>query len=465
MRSFLFLAAVLVLPALAAAQERRPDVLFVAVDDLNDWIGALEGHPQTETPNLDRLASRSQLFTKAYCAAPACNPSRAALMTGRAPWRSGVYYNPQPWRAAMPDAVTLTQHLRSVGYTPIGSGKIFHSRFQDPGSWDAYWPSETQPRPADPTPENEPLNGIPRTSHFDWGPLAVEPSDMGDWKVADWVIEQLQQPTDKPRFLACGIFRPHLPWYVPEKYFADVPEQPELPPYLENDLEDVPQAGIKMAKPEGDHAKVTEHDQWHEAVRGYLASIRFADEQIGRVLDALDESGRADNTIVVLWGDHGWHLGEKQHWRKFALWERATRVPLMISVPAGASGALPDGTQAGSRCDAAVSLLDLYPTIAQLCGAGDTPPVDGRSLVPLLKDPASDPDRAVVTTHGRLNHAVRQGPWRYIRYADGSEELYDHRSDPNEWKNLAANDQHAETIQRLRQHLPKTNAPNAEYDR
>ncbi len=448
----------------AAEPQQRPDVLFVAVDDLNDWIGCMQGHPQTSTPNLDQLAERSVLFTSAYCAAPACNPSRVALMTGRAPSSTGVYLNPHPWRPVLPEAVTLPQHFREHGYWAGGSGKIYHGRYPDPASWDTYWPGPKRNKPSDPRPENRPLNGIAGTAHFDWGPVEAPPSEMGDWKVADWVSERLSESADSPRFLACGIYRPHLPWYVPPEYFEPFPSDPETPPVREDDLDDVPPAGVRMARPGGDHRKVLEHDQWEPAIRGYLASIHFADAMLGRVFDALEKSGRADSTIVVLWSDHGWHLGEKQHWRKFALWERATRVPLMVIVPPGASSALPEGTQAGTRCDRPVSLLDLYPTLSELCGLPDRPECDGHSLLPLLKDPEAQPERAVVMTHGRKNHAVRQGPWRLIRYADGSEELYDHRADPHEWTNLADREDLAQVRETLRRHLPEKDAPSAPRD-
>ena len=442
----------------------KPDVLFIAIDDLNDWTGCLGGHPQASTPHIDALAARGMLFTRAYCAAPACNPSRAALMTGQAPWRSGVYVNPQPWRPAMKDAVTLPQHFMQHGYWAGGSGKIYHGAFPDPASWHEYYPSKKNQTPSGVRVQGTPFNGIPNTRHFDWGPIPDSSSAMSDYKVAQWVTKKLREPSAKPRFLACGIFRPHLPWYVPEKYFAAGPTRDEvqLPKTLKTDLNDVPAGGLKMAKPQGDHKRVRNHDQWPGAVRAYLASIRFADEMVGQVLSALKASGREDKTIVVLWTDHGWHLGEKQHWRKFALWERATRVPLIVVVPPGLSDTLPAGVTAGARCERPVSLLDVYPTLSDLCGLSQAEgPLDGHSLLPLLKDPEAEPERAVVTTHGRNNHAVRSGRFRYIRYADGGEELYDMTKDPHEWTNLASQNEFRETIARLKKHLPTINAANA----
>jgi len=440
----------------------KPNVLFIAIDDLNDWIGALGGHPQARTPNLDRLAKRGVLFTRAYCAAPACNPSRASLMTGILPSTSGVYYNPQPWRKAMPDAVTLPQHFTKHGYWSAGAGKIYHGAFPDPASWQAYFPNQKQNKPPDPTPAQRPVNGIPKTRHFDWGPVAKPASAMGDYQVADWVIGQLKRKHDKPFFLACGIYRPHLPWYVPQKYFDLFNESEiQLPPTLKDDLKDVPAAGVRIARPQGDHAKVTQHKQWKKAVHGYLASIAFADEQVGRVLDALEKSSHAAHTIIVLWTDHGWHLGEKQHWRKFTLWERATRTPVMFVVPKGISKTLAAGTKAGTRVDTPVGLIDLYPTLIDLCGLGENSALEGRSLVPLLANRKAKWNRPALTTHGRNNHALRTARWRYIRYADGSEELYDHNADPNEWTNLAGLKKHAAVKRELVQWFPKKNVPNA----
>ncbi|MFW6171261.1 MAG: sulfatase-like hydrolase/transferase, partial [Planctomycetota bacterium] len=457
----LCLGLLVICPATGADIE-KPNVLFIAVDDLNDWVGQMGGHPQTSTPNIDRLAARGVLFTNAHCAAPACNPSRAALMTGIAPYRSGVYLNPQPWKPALEEKVTLPQHFMQHGYAAIGSGKIYHGRYPDPESWDAYWPSKTKDRPRDPKPPVKSVSGL-NMAHFDWGPVDVEDAEMGDTKVVDWVIDQLQAEHEKPLFLACGIFRPHLPWYVPPKYFQEFPvDKILLPAHRRDDLKDIPRAGIKMAR-RGDHAAVVEHDQWHAAVQGYLASINYADAQVGRLLDALNASDFADNTVIVLWSDHGWHLGEKEHWRKFALWEEATRIPLIFVAPPNTPG-LPAGTPAGTRVRAPVSLLDIYPTLADLCGLPPREGLSGQSLVPLLADADAHWKRPAITTHGRLNHAVRTRRWRYIRYADGSEELYDHASDPMEYVNLAEHPAYEEIKEPLAAWLPKKNAENAPYD-
>lgn len=427
----------------------RPHVLFIAIDDLNDWIGCLGGHPDCRTPNIDRLAARSMLFTRAYCAAPACNPSRAALLTGIRPSTSGVYLNSQPWRPALPRAVTLPQHFSAHGYRSIGGGKIFHGAYEDDASWQSYFK-----KAGDPAPPNRPLNGIPNTAHFDWGPLAVADPAMDDHRVVNWAINELGQTPSQPTFLACGIFRPHLPWFVPQKYFDQFPlDSITLPPFRADDLQDIPPAGVKMANPTGDHRKVVESDNWRRAVQGYLASIAFADAQVGRLLAALDNGPMAGNTIVVLWGDHGWHLGEKSHWRKFALWDEAARVPLLISAP---------GVTQPGVCDRTVSLMDLYPTLAELCNLPIGDHLEGRSLCALLRNPRAAWNRPALTTHGRNNHSVRSERWRYIRYADGTEELYDHDSDPQEWTNLASREDLAEVRAELATWLPRVNAPNAD---
>jgi len=441
-----------------AAQGRtaRPNVLFIAIDDLNDWVGCLGGHPDVKTPNLDRLAERGVLFTNAHCSAPACNPSRASLLTGILPSTSGVYYNSQPWRrsSVLADAVTLPQHFMAHGYRVIGGGKIFHGAYPDPASWHQYFPSKRKTKPDDPLPPNRPLNGIPKTAHFDWGPVHVPESEMGDYKVADWVISQLRKKHDKPFFLACGFFRPHLPWYVPPKYFDMYPlDKITLPNVNENDLDDVPPIGRKMARPDGDHRKVIQYNQWRKAVQGYLASISFVDACLGRVLDAFDESPYAHNTIIVLWADHGWHLGEKLHWRKFALWEEATHAPLMIVAPGI--------TKAGSRSHRPVSLIDIYPTLIDLCRLSPKPELQGKSLLPLLKNPDASWSRPALTTYGRNNHSLRTERWRYIRYSDGTEELYDHHTDPLEWTNLAGDPKYQQLKQELRRWLPQANAPES----
>lgn len=455
---FLILGHVRLLALTAAGERERPNILFIAVDDLNDWVGVFGGHPDTRTPNMDRLAARGVAFQRAYTVAPSCNPSRIAVLAGVRPSTSGVYENNQLWRPALPEAVTLPEFFKKRNYRVMGAGKIFHSLFWirkenrllhsfESASWDDY-----REREEDPMPEGRPLNGIRGTGGFDWGGLDEDDSEMDDYKVVSWVIEQLERPHEKPFFLACGLFRPHQPFYVPRKYFEMFPlDDVTLPTLLENDLEDIPTPGRKMARPEGHHRRVMETGNYASAVRAYLASIAFVDGQIGRLLEALDASRYARNTIIVLWGDHGFHLGEKKHWTKFTLWEESCRVPLIIVAPGVATR--------GGQCWRTVSLLDLYPTLADLCDLPVLAPLEGVSLRALLEDPSREWYRPAVTTHGRNNHSIRSERWRYIRYADGSEELYDHDSDPLEWNNVAGDPDLVEVKRTLARWLPVVNVP------
>lgn len=450
----LFLAILPVLATPQPSQAAKPyNVLFIPVDDLNDWISCLGGHPDCKTPNIDRLAARGTIFDLAYCAAPACNPSRAALMTGVRPSTSGVYVNPQPWRPVMPDVVTLPQHFMAHGYQALGGGKVYHGRYMDPASWHHYFKKTGDPKPT----EQVLKDPRSRSGGIVWGVLDVDDTEMDDYRVTSFAIDYLKQDHDKPFFLACGIFRPHMPWQVPRKYYDMYPpESVTLPEVPDDDLDDIPAAGVKMAKPQGDHATMLKTGNWRYAVQAYLASIAFVDAQIGRLVDALDASEYAENTIIVLWGDHGWHLGEKEHWRKFALWEEATRAPLLFVVPGL--------TKPGSRCAQPVEFMNIYPTLADLCELPIPEHCDGVSMRALLEDPDADWDRPALTTHGRQNHALRSKQYRYIRYADGSEELYDHDADPMEWKNLAGEPSLKDVKAEFMMWLPKKNAPDAPYD-
>lgn len=426
--------------------ESRPNVVFISIDDLNDWVSVLDGYPGVRTPNLERLARRGVTFARAYCSAPACNPSRVSVLAGLRPSTSEIYTNHEKLRAYLPDAMTLPQAFRMAGYRVAGGGKVFHGAYpygrlraagKSPGElpWDAYdhdpalW-DEYFTFPPDPVPAGLPLNGMDKPV-FDWGPGGVPEQATPDARLADWAAQRLARPQPRPLFLAVGFFRPHLPWYVPRRYFDLYPlESVVLPPARADDLEDVPPVGRAWAGNQNDHRDVLRHDQWRAAVQGYLASISYVDQQLGRVLDALEQGPNAGNTVVVLWSDHGFHLGEKLHWRKFTLWERATRVPLIVAAPGLA--------RAGARCERTVSLLDLYPTLQELCGLTANPALEGRSLVSLLADPQRSWEWPALSTWGAGNHAVRSERWRYIRYRDGTEELYDQRADPNEWTNLAA---------------------------
>ena len=441
-------------PSTAARQQHEeeapapPNVLFIVIDDLNDWVGCLGGHPQSLTPNIDRLASRGMLFTNAHAPAPACNPSRAAVMTGIAPHRSGLYDQSPNFRDVAPDTVTLQQRFQSFGYETLGSGKVFHKPYPDPESWNAFYPSKTVQIPSDSGKRKLVAILGPQFAAKSKG----TPENLSDGKVATWVNSNLARPPEKPFFLACGIHRPHIPWIAPESSFEKFPlEGIVLPATEPDDLDDVPGAALEMS---GGTDESTE-EQRRLAVQAYLACISFVDDQVGRVLDALDAGPCAANTIVVLWSDHGYHMGEKKNWGKFTLWEESTRVPLIIAAPGKSPG----------RCNRPVSLQDIYPTLMELCGRPPVDGIDGHSLVPLIEDPGAAWDRPALTTCGYKNHALRSERWRYIRYADGSEELYDHEADPNEWKNLAADPSFAAVKEELARWLPAEDAPGLKGDK
>lgn len=442
--------------ASACFADERPNVLFVSIDDLNDWIGCLGGHPQARTPNFDRLADRGVIFTCAHCAVPACNPSRTAIMTGVSAATSGIYYNNQYYRTSpvLKDVDLMPLYFIKNGYTSIASGKMHQPKFPEPSAWDTYVPS-AEKQVFDGAGWEKPLNlsGMDK-GHFDWGPLDdVTDQDMPDYKTVDYVISQLNATHDKPFFLACGIVTPHIPFYVPRKYIDARPlDEVMLPEAPDDDLADLPPTSIKWADPDGDHATVIAHGQWKNAVQGFLASVDYTDMLIGRLIDALDASPYRDNTIVVIWSDHGMNLGEKKHWRKYALWEDTTRVPLIIRAPGV--------TDAGGKCGRPVNLLDIFPTLAELCRLPKRPEWEGHSLVPLLRDPAAAWPYPSITTYGCNNHSIRTEKYRYIRYATGDEELYDHDADPNEWHNLASDPAYKSVKVELAAMLPRVNAPD-----
>ena len=438
----------------------NPNILFIAIDDLNDWVGYLGGHPQAETPNIDRLISKGVGFSKAYTVAPLCNPSRVALLTGLYPSTSGVYGNRDNFRKNLPNEITLFQHFRANGYLTMGGGKIFHgnNRPNDSLSWDHYFISKGHTKKSGRDPN------LPKVSTgsgwFNWGPLNVEDDEMQDVKVVEWAKSELKKSHKKPFFLACGFYRPHLPWYVPKKYFEKYPlDEIVLPDTKINDRNDLPKLGKRFARErysaswgtdlnEGiqDHDLVLKYDQWKKGVQAYLASISFVDNYIGELLEELQNSEYADNTIVILWGDHGWHLGEKQHWRKQALWEDTTHVPFIVSYPRK--------IKKNKICEAPVSFIDIYPTLVDLAGISKKENLDGESLLELLQNPSMKWVRPVLSTYGKGNHAVRYKNWRYIQYKDGSSELYNHQEDPNEWYNLSENADYNGVIERLKKTIP-----------
>lgn len=456
---------------------KKPNVLFISIDDLNDWIGCLGGHPQTKTPNFDRLANSGILFSNAHCPAPACNPSRTSIMTGMAPNVSGLYDNRQKMREVLPKAELLPKYFSRHGYWSGGSGKLLHY-FIDANSWDEYFPKKETERPLpftlypDKRPVNLPRGGPWQYIETDWGALDVSDQEFGgDYSVSKWVGEKLSKQHDQPFFLACGIYRPHEPWFVPKKYFDLFPlDKIQLPKgYKADDLADLPGAG-KSRGPNRYFAHIQKNKQWKKAVQGYLASIAFSDAMLGRVLDALEKGPNSKNTIVVLWSDHGWHLGEKEHWQKYTAWRACTRVPLMIRVPKGVTG-LPNGTVAGLTCDEPVNLVSLYPTLLELCGLPAKDSNKSPSLVPLLKNNRKQgtgqspnwPHSSITFLGDGKSCGISLKQWRYIKYGNGDHELYNIKADPYEWNNLLASEesakQHAEVVAKFAPLLPKNFAP------
>ena len=430
--------------SLVAAE--KPNVLFIAIDDLNHWVGHLNRNAQTRTPNIDRLASEGVTFTKAYCTAPACNPSRASLMSGLRPSTTGCYLNGQNWRRGIAEDKLLNTHFARAGYRVYGAGKIYHGAGDRGGVWADYFDghADTQRHP---DAKNAGVGGIK------FYPLANRDEEMPDYKVVSYGLEKLKEKSDSPFFLAIGLVKPHMPFSVPQKWFDMFPlDSIQLPPHREGDLDDVPLAGVTMARPNGDHARIVQSGRWKEAVRAYLATIAFCDSQVGRLLEGLKASPHRDNTIIVLWSDHGWSLGEKSHWRKFALWEEPTRTVFVWKVPGV--------TQPGGACQRPVDFTSVYPTLCELTRLTLPDHLEGLSIVPLLKDPASMWAQPAITTHGLRNHAVRSENWRYIHYANGDEELYDTVADPLEYTNLAEQPEQAARKAELAKWLPQTDAPN-----
>ncbi|MEM7383706.1 MAG: sulfatase [Verrucomicrobiota bacterium] len=422
----------------------RPNILFISVDDMNDWVGFLGGYPgAVHTPNIDALSRRGVAFTNAHCASPVCCPSRTAVMTGLMPSSSGIYNNSQWWKPHRPDLVTIPMHFRRHGYEVVGAGKIFHhtAGSNPPGQWDVFHRLTFQDDPwfrgnrlnypwtkPEPNPKGFPFSNVPALPHEnDWGVLPLSESSYDDARSVDFAIEFLGKEHTEPFFLACGLFRPHLPWYTPQRYVDLYPlNEIREPVCRDDDLDDVPAEGKELSEARrGEMAVIKKAGKYRQAIQAYLASLSFADAQIGRLLRALEKSEASSRTIIVLWSDHGWHLGEKQHWHKSTLWEEATRVPLIISAP----------DLRPARCEAPVSLVDLFPTLTELCHLPAVPWQDGRSLQPLLREP-SRTDGFAMTQFKPGQASVRSHAFRYIRYADGGEELYDHRADPHEWNNV-----------------------------
>ena len=432
---------------------KKPNILFISVDDLNDWAG-YRGHSQVISPHMDRLAKKGTWFSRAYCQYPLCGPSRASIM-------SGLYYHQLESKKLQADDNYVEEKTQSLGsellhgyfkkhgYKTMAVGKILHKHLPKKnlhlsggrGKWNHNRDEDGKQIEA---------NWKSTKTLTDWAPYNRKESEMSDTLAADWAVERLQKKHTKPFMLMIGFLRPHVPWHVPQEYFDLYdPEKLTLPPYKIADLSDVPKAGqdtINEGYPRTEWAK--ENKQWQKIIQSYLASITFVDRKVGQVLDALEASPYRDNTIVVLWSDHGYHLGEKNTFQKHTLWERSALAPLIISLPPSMQGEKYRG-----KTDAVVSLIDLYPTLVDLCGLPANDKVVGHSLKPLLLNREAEWNHSSLTYLKDGARTLRTHRYRYIEYGDGSQELYDHQSDPNEWTNLAPDSAHADILKKLQQEL------------
>ncbi len=450
--------------------KEKPNIVFISVDDMNDWVGFLDSEISANTPNLNQLAKSGTVFTNAHCPSPKCGPSRSAIFSGLMPHNTGLYDNGHWWTPAYPNLQTLPRYFKKHGYQVVGSGKNFHHtvgfnppnqwhdydymRYDDP--WDRYnsaYPTISKGKKRVPCPKWHPLNGISKFSHeLDWGAIPGKlESDYADSKTIDYGIDFLKswESKNKPFFLACGLFHPHLPLYVPQKYLDMYPlEKITLPKVLEGDCDDLPPAGKKFAaKSRGIYEMIKRENKLKPMIQAYLASITYADHQIGRLLSMLKATGLDKNTIVVFWSDHGYHFGEKDHLYKQTLWQRSTRTPFIIA----------DLRQkkTGKECSRAVNLIDIYPTLQELCQLPKTK-LDGQSLVPWLKNPTKEKGTTLVT-FGYGNHCLVDEDWRYINYNGKGEELYNVKNDPREWHNLVSIPKYKSVLKKYRLLLPTSN--------
>lgn len=455
-------------------EDEKPNILYIAVDDMNRWVGAMGG--QAKTPNIDRLAKQGMLFTNAHTVVPACNPSRVAIMTGLRPETTGQYTNQGNFREKPGNInrITMPQYLRQNGYETVATGKIFHqprgksekaNPLSDPESW-SYQPknlvgTKGHQMYLDEYDQASWLNGAMRKegpgktgasyiSKFGvWGTTPEAKEETNDWKNAQFTADYLSKTHEKPFFMACGIFRPHSPQIAPKEFFDMYPlDSVKVHDLPNEDMLDIPKHIRKNFSSEFvGHVKAK--GQLQKAIQGYLASMSFADACIGQILDGLENGPNKENTIVVLWTDHGWQLGHKDRWEKFSLWDIATNTPLIIKHP--------KEQIAGTKIDQPVSLLDLYPTLMDFIGLEKPKDLEGTSLAPFVADVNYKRKEPVLITFEKGNQSIRKNAYNYIRYANGKEELYDHRSDKMEYTNLAEQKAYQETKTELRQLLNEIN--------
>ncbi len=459
---FVALAAMVAVPRCGCAEESRPNVLFIMADDLNNSLGCY-GHPLVKSPNIDRLAQRGVRFERAYCQYPLCGPSRNSLLTGLYPNSTGIIRNSLIFRQTIPKHQSMPQAFRLQGYFAGRIGKLYHynvpksigtNGHDDPGSWEL----ELNPAGCDRLLEEGDIFTL-RPGSFG-GTLSWYASPRGDLlhtdgmlaSDAEWVLERCARDRSRPFFLAVGFYRPHTPYVSPKKYFTGYPEkQMPLVKGVAEDVKDLPADALASHKK--DHEKLTDPLR-QQAIQAYFASVSFMDAQVGRVLDALERLGLADNTIVVFTSDHGYHLGEHGLWQKMSLFEESARVPLIIAAPGM-------GTK-GAVAATPVGLIDLYPTLTELCGVPAPENLQGQSLTPILKNP-SLPGRgwtlSQVARGPRANptfgFTLRTPRWRYTEWDQGNRgrELYDHEQDPLEQTNLADVPAQAERVAELSKQL------------
>lgn len=449
----LLLCLIFVFPALGVAAQpgSAPNVLMISIDDLNDWTGFLGGHPQARTPHMDALAKRGRNFTNAHCAIPVCSPSRISVMSGVAATTHGSYelgpkYQDLP---ALKNVPTIQRYFKAYGYLTIEGGKVLHHGF---GGRLSRAIDRSLGRKRSPRPKKRMNCPKSWSGAWDWGAYPEDDAQMFDLQLAEKAAQTLQEDFENPFFMSVGFFRPHVPLFVPPKWFKLYEEAKlVLPKSPKSDLDDLPVnfLGINDYAVAPTHAEVVRSGKQRSFTQAYLASISFVDHCVGIVLEALKSSSHAENTIVVLWSDHGFHLGEKQHWAKRTLWEESTRVPLLFAGP---------GIKPGEACAEPASLLDLYPTLVALCDLPKNGHLEGLSLEPQLKDPSAPRVRPAITSSYFGNHAIRSRHWRLIAYQDGAKELYDHRNDPDEFRNLAGDPAHRATLEELVKWLPKNAA-------
>lgn len=455
--------------------QKPVNVLLIAVDDMNNYIGCMGG--PAITPNIDALAKRGVLFSNAYCAAPACNPSRTAIMTGLRPERTGQYTNQGNFRdiGNNKSLLTLPQKLQAAGYQTIEAGKIFHyphgnsvvpNPLSDPVSWTKQIAGQTG--------TSVPLTYKTRSGvavwlgddtldytngkKVDylagasiWGPNTQTVEQTGDWKMSQACVEFLRQQHEKPFFFAVGFSKPHQPLVAPKEYFELYPlDKIGFPDYLITDMEDVP-AVNKQNFSSPFVEKVRKHRQTQLAYQAYLACMSFTDACIGNVLNALNKSRYANNTVVIFFSDHGFQLGTKNRWEKYSLWKLATNSPLIVY--------LPENKFSGTACNEAVSLMDIHATVLEATGINLAENLDCVSLLPQVLDPKKQRKLPAVITHEEGNHSIVWRQYNYIRYNNGSEELYDHFKDNLEYRNEAENGYYKGVMNELKKFIPKVLIP------